>query len=99
MGKLSEFVVLLEKEDRNRESINIYWVPAWSHGSEHKVILFDSTVVLWHNAIIVMNWSLKKLDKLSEVGYSFPVSKFKLCLLFLVLQLYNLWPKLGHLRE
>ena len=48
---------------------------------------------------IVVNWSLKKLDKLSEVGYSFPMSKFKLFLLFIVLQLYSLWSKLEHLSE
>lgn len=48
---------------------------------------------------IVVNWNLKKLDKLSEVGYNFPVSKFKLFLVFIVLQLYNLSSKLKHLSE
>ena len=61
MGKLSEFVVLLEKEDRNRESINIYWVPAWSHDSEHKVILFDSTVVLWDKCHYCYELKLKEV--------------------------------------
>lgn len=37
MDKLCEFFVLLEKEDRNWESINIYWKPSWNQDSERKL--------------------------------------------------------------